>query len=383
MLTKKNHIPFNSPLFFKNSLVDINNLKYKKHYSSDGYFSKKCSEWLVKNIKCKQALMVNSCTTALEMSAILMDIKKNDEIIMPSYTFVSTANAFVMRGGKPVFVDIEKTTLTICLKSIERAITKKTKAIVVVHYSGISPDMDKLVNLCKKNKIFLVEDAAQAIYSFYKNRMLGSFGDFACLSFHETKNIHCGQGGALLINNSKFIERAKIIKDKGTNRGQFEKNLVKKYTWVDIGSSYGLSEINCAYLYCQMLKIKKIINKRIKIWNAYFKYFSKIKNIQNPQIPTYNKHNGHIYYVIIKNFFLRDKILKALNKKKVNAVFHYIPLHSSKAGKKYARISGNLSNTVLISKSLIRLPLFYDFKISDVKKFFNIFNKCLIKNSYK
>jgi dTDP-4-amino-4,6-dideoxygalactose transaminase len=379
MLTKKNHIPFNSPLFFKNSLVDINNLKYKKHYSSDGYFSKKCSEWLVKNIKCKQALMVNSCTTALEMSAILMDIKKNDEIIMPSYTFVSTANAFVMRGGKPVFVDIEKSTLTICLKSIERAITKKTKAIVVVHYAGISADMDKLVNFCKKNKIFLVEDAAQAIYSFYKNRMLGSFGDFACLSFHETKNIHCGQGGALLINNSKFIERAKIIKDKGTNRSQFEKNLVKKYTWVDIGSSYGLSEINCAYLYCQMLKIKKIINKRIKIWNAYFKYFSKIKNIQNPQIPTYNTHNGHIYYVIIKNFFLRDKILKALNKKKVNAVFHYVPLHSSKAGKKYARISGNLSNTVLISKSLIRLPLFYDFKISDVKKFFNIFNKCLIK----
>jgi dTDP-4-amino-4,6-dideoxygalactose transaminase len=379
MLTKKNHIPFNRPLFFKNSLVDINNLKYKKHYSSDGYFSKKCSEWLVKNIKCKQALLVNSCTTALEMSAILMDIKKNDEIIMPSYTFVSTANAFVMRGGKPVFVDIEKTTLTICLKSIERAITKKTKAIVVVHYAGISADMDKLVNFCKKNKIFLVEDAAQAIYSFYKNRMLGSFGDFACLSFHETKNIHCGQGGALLINNSKFIERAKIIKDKGTNRSQFEKNLVKKYTWVDIGSSYGLSEINCAYLYCQLLKIKKIINKRIKIWNAYFKYFSKIKNIQNPQIPKYNKHNGHIYYVIIKNFFLRDKILKALNKKKINAVFHYVPLHNSKAGKKYTRISGNLSNTILISKSLIRFPIFYDFKISNVKKIFNIFSKCLIK----
>ena len=379
MLTKKNHIPFNSPLFFKNSLVDINNLKYKKHYSSDGYYSKKCSEWLVKNIKCKQALMVNSCTTALEMCAILMDIKKNDEIIMPSYTFVSTANAFVMRGGKPVFVDIEKSTLTICLKKIEKAITKKTKAIVVVHYAGISPDMDKLVNLCKKNKILLVEDAAQAIYCFYKNRMLGSFGDLACLSFHETKNIHCGQGGALLINNSKFIERAKILRDKGTNRNQFEKNLVKKYTWVDIGSSYGLSEINCAFLYCQLLKIKKIIRKRIKIWNLYFKYFSKLKNIQNPQIPKYNKHNGHIYYVILKNFFLRDKILKVFNKEKINAVFHYVPLHSSKAGKKYARIAGNLSNTVLISKSLVRLPLFYDFKISYVKKIFNIFNKCLIK----
>ena len=379
MLTKKNHIPFNSPLFFKNSLVDINNLKYKKHYSSDGYYSKKCSEWLVKNIKCKQALMVNSCTTALEMCAILMDIKKNDEIIMPSYTFVSTANAFVMRGGKPVFVDIEKSTLTICLKKIEKAITKKTKAIVVVHYAGISPDMDKLVNLCKKNKILLVEDAAQAIYCFYKNKMLGSFGDLACLSFHETKNIHCGQGGALLINNSKFIERAKILRDKGTNRNQFEKNLVKKYTWVDIGSSYGLSEINCAYLYCQLLKIKKIIHKRIKIWNLYYKYFSKLKNIQNPQIPKYNKHNGHIYYVILKNFFLRDKILKVFNKEKINAVFHYVPLHSSKAGKKYARIAGNLSNTVLISKSLIRLPLFYDFKISYVKKIVNIFNKCLIK----
>jgi dTDP-4-amino-4,6-dideoxygalactose transaminase len=379
MLIKKNHIPFNKPLFFRNSLIDINNLKYKKHYSSDGFFSKKCSEWLVKNIKCKQALMVNSCTTALEMCAILMDIKKNDEIIMPSYTFVSTANAFVMRGGKPVFVDIEKSTLTICLKNIEKAITKKTKAIVAVHYAGISPDMDKLVNLCKKNKIFLVEDAAQAIYCSYKNRMLGSFGDLACLSFHETKNIHCGQGGALLINNSKFIERAKILRDKGTNRNQFEKNLVKKYTWVDIGSSYGLSEINCAYLYCQLLKIKKIIHKRIKIWNLYFKYFSKLKNIQNPQIPKYNKHNGHIYYVILKNFFLRDKILKVFNKEKINAVFHYVPLHSSKAGKKYARISGNLSNTVLISKSLIRLPLFYDFKISYVKKIFNIFNKCLIK----
>jgi dTDP-4-amino-4,6-dideoxygalactose transaminase len=379
MLIKKNHIPFNKPLFFRNSLIDINNLKYKKHYSSDGFFSKKCSEWLVKNIKCKQALMVNSCTTALEMCAILMDIKENDEIIMPSYTFVSTANAFVMRGGKPVFVDIEKSTLTICLKNIEKAITKKTKAIVVVHYAGISPDMDKLVNLCKKNKIFLVEDAAQAIYCSYKNRMLGSFGDLACLSFHETKNIHCGQGGALLINNSKFIERAKILRDKGTNRNQFEKNLVKKYTWVDIGSSYGLSEINCAYLYCQLLKIKKIIHKRIKIWNLYYKYFSKLKNIQNPQIPKYNKHNGHIYYVILKNFFLRDKILKVFNKEKINAVFHYVPLHSSKAGKKYTRISGNLSNTVLISKSLVRLPLFYDFKISYVKKIFNIFNKCLIK----
>ena len=379
MLIKKNHIPFNKPLFFRKSLVDINNLKYKKHYSSDGFFSKKCSEWLVKNIKCKQALMVNSCTTALEMCAILMDIKKNDEIIMPSYTFVSTANAFVMRGGKPVFVDIEKSTLTICLKKIEKAITKKTKAILVVHYAGISPDMDKLVNLCKKNKIFLVEDAAQAIYCSYKNRMLGSFGDLACLSFHETKNIHCGQGGALLINNGKFIERAKILRDKGTNRNQFEKNLVKKYTWIDIGSSYGLSEINCAYLYCQLLKIKKIIHKRIKIWNLYYKYFSKLKNIQNPQIPKYNKHNGHIYYVILKNFFLRDKILKVFNKEKINAVFHYVPLHSSKAGKKYARISGNLSNTVLISKSLIRLPLFYDFKISYVKKIVNIFNKCLIK----
>ena len=379
MLIKKNHIPFNKPLFFRNSLIDINNLKYKKHYSSDGFFSKKCSEWLVKNIKCKQALMVNSCTTALEMCAILMDIKKNDEIIMPSYTFVSTANAFVMRGGKPVFVDIEKSTLTICLKNIEKAITKKTKAIVVVHYAGISPDMDKLVNLCKKNKIFLVEDAAQAIYCSYKNRMLGSFGDLACLSFHETKNIHCGQGGALLINNTKFTERAKILRDKGTNRSQFAKNLVKKYTWVDIGSSYGLSEINCAFLYCQLLKIKKIIRKRIKIWNSYFKYFSKIKNLQNPQIPKYNRHNGHIYYVILKNFFLRDKILKVLNNKNINAVFHYVPLHSSKAGKKYTRISGNLSNTVLISKSLIRFPIFYDFKISYVKKIFNIFNKCLIK----
>jgi dTDP-4-amino-4,6-dideoxygalactose transaminase len=198
-------------------------------------------------------------------------------------------------------------------------------------------------------------------------------------SFHETKNISSGEGGLLVVNNPKLCDRAEIIREKGTNRAAFFRGDVDKYTWVDIGSSYGLSEINCAYLYCQLLKIKKIINKRIKIWNAYFKYFSKIKNIQNPQIPKYNKHNGHIYYVIIKNFFLRDKILKALNKKKINAVFHYVPLHNSKAGKKYTRISGNLSNTILISKSLIRFPIFYDFKISNVKKIFNIFSKCLIK----
>ena len=241
-----NKIYFNSPVVF-NYKKNINKIIQLKNYASNGYFSKKCVKWLIKNLKVKDALLVHSCTAALEMCALLLNIKKGDEIIMPSYTFVSTAGAFVLRGGKPVFVDIDPLTCSIDPSKIEQAITKKTKAIVVVHYAGVSCDMDPVLAIAKRYKIFIIEDAAQAILSSYKGRPLGSIGDLATISFHETKNVHCGEGGALIINNPKFIKRAKIIRYKGTNRDLFNQNMVKKYTWVDYGSSYGLSEINAAF----------------------------------------------------------------------------------------------------------------------------------------
>jgi dTDP-4-amino-4,6-dideoxygalactose transaminase len=278
---------------------------------------------------------------------------------MPSYTFVSTANAFVLRGGVPVFVDIDPKTLNIDPKKIEKAITKRTKAIVAVHYAGVSCDMDPILKIAKKYKLYVIEDAAQAILSSYKGRPLGSIGDLATLSFHDSKNIHCGEGGALLINNKKFIKRAKILRDKGTNRDDFNNNVVKKYTWVDIGSSYGLSEINAAFLYAQLLKAKRITKKRLGIFNQYQKLLEtlEIKNfIKRPFIPSYTKHNGHIFYLIIKNNS-RDHLIKYLNTKKIYTVFHYISLHSSPFGKKQGFSKFKMKNTNIISSNLLRLPI--------------------------
>ncbi|MDA9973082.1 dTDP-4-amino-4,6-dideoxygalactose transaminase, partial [Candidatus Pelagibacter ubique] len=336
-------IEFNKP-FVTSKLPNIKNLD---HYSSGGPYTKKCQQWLIKEIKCKDALLVHSCTGALEMCALLLNIKNGDEIIMPSYTFVSTANAFVLRGGKPVFVDIDPETCNIDLSKIEQAISKKTRAIVVVHYAGVSCDMDLILKIAKRNKLYVIEDAAQAILSKYKGKPLGSLGDLATLSFHETKNIHCGQGGALLINNPKFIRRAKIIRDKGTNKDLFNQNMVKKYTWVDYGSSYGLDEINAAFLYSQFKQAKKITKKRINIFNKYHKQLKSLeikKLIKRPSIPKYAKHNGHIYYLIVKNN-QRNKLIKHLRQKKINSVFHYIPLHSSKFGKIKTKTQMIMKNT--------------------------------------
>jgi dTDP-4-amino-4,6-dideoxygalactose transaminase len=357
---------FNSPNII--GLKNILDLKKYNHFSSNGKFTKQCEQWLRDNIKCKEALLVHSCTAALEICAILLNIKKEDEVIMPSYTFVSTANAFVMRGGRPVFIDIDPTTCNIDPLKIERAITKKTKAIVVVHYAGVSCDMDPIVAIAKKYKLYIIEDAAQAILSSYKGRPLGSIGDLATISFHETKNIHCGEGGALLINNSKFIKRAKIIRDKGTNRDLFNQNMVKKYTWVDYGSSYGLSEINAAFLYGQLNQAKKITGKRLAIFKLYHKLLEKLeikKLIKRPTIPTYVKANGHMYYILVKNN-KRDKLIKYLKQKKINVVFHYIPLHSSSFGKLKATTKSNMRNTNMISSNLLRLPMYTKLSKKDV-----------------
>ena len=370
-------IIFNNPSIIGDETKNIGKVINQKHFSSNGYFTKKCSSWLIKNIKCKEALLVHSCTAALEMCAILLNIKSGDEIIMPSYTFVSTANAFVLRGGKPIFVDINSRTLNIDENLIEKAITKKTKAIVVVHYAGVACNMEKISTIAKKNNLILIEDSAQGLLSKYKGKYLGSFGDLATVSFHETKNIHCGEGGALLINNNKFIKRAKIIRDKGTNRDQFNKNLVKKYTWVDIGSSYALSEINCAFLYSQLKKSKKTIQKRLAIWKLYFSLFSELKHkLQLPHISSEVSHNAHIFFIILKKNN-RQKFIKSLNKKKINAIFHYIPLHSSPAFINKNKKIKNLVNTNYIADNLIRLPLHNKIKKSDIIRIKHAVIECL------
>jgi len=361
---------FNLPKTVGNELKNIKQLNSLNQFSSNGFFTKKCEEWLVKNINCKEALLVHSCTAALEMCALLLNIKKDDEIIMPSYTFVSTANAFVLRGGTPVFVDIDLNTCNIDSNKIEEAITKKTRAIVVVHYAGISCDMDPILKIAKKHKLYVIEDAAHAILSSYKGKPLGSIGDLATLSFHDSKNIHCGEGGALLINNKKFIKRAKILRDKGTNRDDFNNNVVKKYTWVDIGSSYGLSEINAAFLYAQLLKAKKIIIKRLKIFNLYHSLLQTIEItnvIKRPTIPTYVKPNGHMYYILVKKN-KRDKLIKYFKQKKINTVFHYIPLHSSPFGKLKTTTKTNMRNTNYVFDKLLRLPLHTKLMNKDVAK---------------
>ncbi len=373
------NIPFNNPVTNVSSSYNLLKLKKYNHFSSNGKFTKQCQQWLRDNIKCKEALLVHSCTAALEMCAILLNIKKEDEVIMPSYTFVSTANAFVMRGGRPIFVDIDLATCNIDPSKIEQAITKKTKAIVVVHYAGVSCDMDLIVAIARKYKLYIIEDAAQAILSLYKGRPLGSIGDLATISFHETKNIHCGEGGALLINNPKFIKRAKIIRDKGTNRDLFNQNMVKKYTWVDYGSSYGLSEINAAFLYGQLKQAKKIIGKRLAIFKLYHTLLENLeikKLITRPSIPTYAKANGHMYYILVKNN-KRDKLIKYLQQQKIKTVFHYIPLHSSPFGKLKATTKSTMHSTNMIAKFLLRLPMHInlnrdclDFIIKKVYDFF-------------
>lgn len=378
-IIKKKNITFNFPYCGKKEIENIKKLSSLRHYSGNGYFTKKCSKWIVKHIKCKEAMLVHSCTAALEMCAILLNIKKGDEIIMPSYTFVSTANAFALRGGKPVFVDVDALTLNIDPKKIKNAINKNTKAIVVVHYAGISCDMDPILEIAKKNKLYIIEDAAQAILSTYKARPLGSIGDLATISFHETKNIHCGEGGALLINNPKFIKRAKIIRDKGTNRDLFNQNMIKKYTWVDYGSSYSLSEINAAFLYGQLMQAKKIKNKKLAIFKLYHKLLEKLeikKLIKRPTIPTYAKANAHMYYILVKNN-IRDKLIQYLQQKKINAVFHYIPLHSSPFGKLKTTTKLEMHNTNMIANTLLRLPMHNKLQKKEVMKIYKTISNFL------
>lgn len=354
------HIPFNKPFTTGHELKYIQEAIANGHLSGDGEFTQKCHAWLESRIGCHRAFLTHSCTAALEMAAILVDIQPGDEVIMPSYTFVSTANAFVLRGGVPVFVDIRPDTLNIDESKIEAAITPKTKAIVPVHYAGVGCEMDVIMEIANKYNLIVVEDAAQAILANYKGQPLGSIGHLATLSFHETKNILSGEGGALLINDSRFIERAEIIREKGTNRSSFFRGELDKYTWVDIGSSYLPSEITAAFLWTQMEQAVPITQRRLALWNTYSKGLLSLEKqgkLRLPIIPKHCAHNAHLYYILLPSLAFRNLLISGLRGNGINSIFHYVPLHDSPAGKKYGRTSGNMEWTESLSQRLVRLPL--------------------------
>ncbi len=365
-------INFNKPYLTGKELEYIAEAHSNGQLAGDGIFTRRCSNWLEKNTGSIKVLLTHSCTASLEMAAILADIGVGDEVIMPSYTFVSTANAFVMRGGVAVFVDIRADTLNIDENLIEAAITSRTKAIVVVHYAGVACEMDKIMSIARANNLIVIEDAAQGIMSTYKGRPLGSIGDLGCYSFHETKNIISGEGGALLINNMNYIKRAEIIREKGTNRSRFFRGEIDKYTWVDIGSSYLPGELIAAFLYAQLQGALEITNKRLDIWNNYYLLFSNLKDNKNfslPIIPENMHHNGHMFYLLLTSAVERGNFLKFMKENGINCVFHYVPLHSSPCGLKNARSSGKLLVTEDVSSRLVRMPLWIglNFKlVSDV-----------------
>lgn len=354
------NIPFNKPYMTGKELWYISQAHASGHLAGDGQFTKKCNAWLEQRIGCQTALLTHSCTAALEMAAILADLQPGDEVIMPSYTFVSTANAFVLRGATPVFVDIRPDTLNIDETKIEDAITPKTKAIVPVHYAGVSCEMDVIMDIARRHNLLVIEDAAQGIMSSYKGRPLGSIGHMAALSFHETKNIISGEGGALLVNDPRFVERAEMIREKGTNRSQFFRGQVDKYTWVDIGSSYLPGEIVAAFLWAQMEEADAITKRRLDIWASYHQWFAsleKAERIRRPTVPRECVQNAHMYYLLLPRLDLRTAFIERLKTKGIHTVFHYVPLHSSPQGEAIGRAVGDMTNTNNTGDRLIRLPL--------------------------
>ena len=353
-------IPFNKPFLTGNEAKYIAQAHRLAQLAGDGYFTEKCHLWLEQYFNCPKALLTHSCTAALEMAALLAEVGQGDEVIMPSFTFVSTANAFVLRGATPVFIDIRKDTMNLDENLVEDAITPRTKAIVAVHYAGVGCEMKKLADLAEKHNILLIEDAAQALGAFYDDRPLGTLGHLATFSFHETKNIISGEGGALVINDERFIERAEILREKGTNRTKFRRAEIDKYSWVDIGSSFLPGEIIAAFLYAQLEQAESITKERLVLWNQYHEALDDLVNagkLRRPIVPGNCKHNAHLYYILLNSSKIREGVLKKLQSTGINAVFHYVPLHSSPAGEKYCRVHGAMKNTETLSGRLIRLPL--------------------------
>lgn len=367
-------ILFNIPPYIGTEDQMIETAIKNRKICGDGEFTKKCSEKLEQITGAKKVLMTTSGTSALEMAAVMCNLKEDDEVILPSYTFSSTANAFALRGAKLVFVDIRPDTLNIDETKIEAAITDKTKVIIPVHYAGVACEMDTIMDIAKRHNLLVVEDAAQAIMSSYKGRALGTIGDFGCFSFHETKNYSMGEGGAILINNAKDMERAEIIREKGTNRSIFLRGQVDKYTWVDIGSSYLQSELNCAYLFAQVQDPNIINNDRLASWNKYYNALKPLDDagkIELPVIPEGCIHNAHMFYIKAKDLRERTALIKHLKENGVAAVFHYIPLHSAPAGIEFGRFDGEDEYTTKESERLCRLPMYYGLSAQDINTVVN------------
>jgi len=364
-------IPFNRPASVGKEIYYIKQAIKNGHLSGNGPYTKLSQQWLEKEIGCDKVLLTQSCTAALGMAGILANIQPGDEIIMPSFTFVSTANSFVLRGGIPVFIDIRPDTLNIVETRIAEAITPKTKAIVPVHYAGVGCEMDEIMAVAERNQILVIEDAAQGITASYKKKPLGSIGHLAALSFHETKNIISGEGGALLINDKDFVDRAEIIWEKGTDRAKFFRGQIDKYTWIDLGDSFLPGEITAAFLYAQLEEINAVRKRRLEIWNTYHTAFEDLETsgkIRRPIIPDHCDHNAHIYYLLLPDLSSRTAFIQKLRAKGVQAIFHYIPLHSSPAGEKYGRYHGDMTTTQEISDRLVRLPLWIEMSSSEVER---------------
>lgn len=371
-------IPFSKPFLTGNEQQYIASTLNSRALCGDRYYTKECQNLLHKMCPTNKILLTTSCTHSLEMAAILIDIHPDDEVIMPSYTFVSTANAFLLRGAQIVFVDIRPDTMNIDESKIEAAITDRTKAIIPVHYAGVACEMDTIMDIAQKYNLYVIEDAAQGINAFYKGKALGTIGDMGCFSFHESKNIHCGEGGALLINNETFIDRAEIIREKGTDRSKFLRGQIDKYSWQDIGSSYLVSELNAAFLLAQLEESQNITNHRLHLWNTYYENLLNLPSIELPHIPDSIEHNAHMFYIKVKDIHERDNLISFLKENDIMAVFHYIPLHSSNAGRKYSRFHGEDLFTTYESERLLRLSIFSEMTIEDalyvsrkVRKFFD------------
>lgn len=362
-------ITFNVPPYTGKEMDYIKECVQNQKICGDGAYTKKCNEWIEKKTGTTKALLTTSCTHALEMAALLADIKPGDEVIMPAYTFVSTADAFVLRGAVPVFVDIRPDTMNIDENLIEAAITEKTKAIAPVHYAGVSCEMDKIMEIAKKYNLVVIEDAAQGIMSSYKGKALGTIGDYGCFSFHETKNYSMGEGGALLIQDADMVESAEIIREKGTNRSKFYRGQIDKYTWVDFGSSYLPSDMNAAYLYAQLEMAEEINDARLACWDRYYENLKPLAEagyIELPVVPEGCVHNAHMFFIKAKDVEERTALIDFLKSKEVMSVFHYIPLHTAPAGKRFGRFHGEDKYTTKESERLTRLPMFYGLTLEQV-----------------
>lgn len=375
-------INFNVPPYTGREMEYISQAVENQKICGDGPFTKKCSEWIEEKTGMAKCLLTPSCTQATELAALLIDIKEGDEVIMPSFTFVSTADAFVLRGAKAVFVDIRPDTMNIDENLIEQAVTERTRAIAPVHYAGVACEMDTIMDIARRHNLFVVEDAAQGINASYKGKQLGAIGDFGCYSFHETKNLSMGEGGALLIRDEKYIEDAEIIREKGTNRSQYYRGQVDKYRWMNYGSSYLPSDMNAAYLWAQLELADEITDKRLALWNQYDELLRPLEErgiLELPVIPEGCKHNGHMYYIKTKDLAERTGLIDFLKENGILAVSHYVPLHSAPAGIKFGKFSGEDVYTTKESDRLLRLPMFYrltdtevDYIVSKVKEFYHV-----------